>query len=105
MPTPRSISTLNRRSFFKSTAFGTAALAIPGFTLLGVVKPVSAQTRPSLNSGDIAVLKSGMALSGVDHRKDAYATHVWNVGIATLCRKSENTTQTRLAGPHTIAWK
>jgi hypothetical protein len=32
MPTPPSISTLNRRSFFKSAAFGTAAPAIPGFT-------------------------------------------------------------------------
>jgi hypothetical protein len=33
MPSPRSISTLNRCSFFNSTAFGTAALALPGFTI------------------------------------------------------------------------
>ncbi len=50
-------STLNRRAFFKSTAIGAAALAIPGFTLLDGVEPALAGTKPTLNSGDLAVLK------------------------------------------------
>jgi hypothetical protein len=57
MNTPKAGSTLNRRSFFKSTAIGAAALAIPGFTLLDGAEPVFAGTKPTLNSGDIAVLK------------------------------------------------
>ena len=50
-------STLNRRAFFKSTAIGAAALAIPGFTLLDGVEPAFAGTKPTLNSSDVAVLK------------------------------------------------
>lgn len=47
----------------------------------------------------------GCPFSDVDHRKNAYATHVWNVGIATLCRNVEDATQTRPRGPRTIPSK
>lgn len=57
MNIPKEGSTLNRRAFFKSTAIGPVALAIPGFTLLDGVVPVFAGTKPTINSSDVAVLK------------------------------------------------
>ena len=47
----------SRRSFFKSTAAGAAALAIPGFTLLKNGEPVFAGSKPTLNDNDVAVLQ------------------------------------------------
>src|SRR5215470_621623 len=57
MNVPITGSTLSRRLFFKNTAVGAAALAIPGFTLIGGVEPAFAGPPPKLNRSDIAVLK------------------------------------------------
>src|SRR5271156_6884118 len=57
MHSPKVESTLNRRSFFKSTAVGAAALAIPGFALFDSAKPAFAGSAPTLTPGDVAVLK------------------------------------------------
>lgn len=57
MNAPITGSALSRRLFFKSTAVGAAALAIPGFTLIGGAEPVFAGPPPTLNNGDLAVLK------------------------------------------------
>ena len=105
MPGPRSISTLNRRSSFKSTASERQHSPSQVSHSLSVVKPLSAQARPSLNSTDIARVNIGRWLFSVADYQKAEALHVWSVGIATLCRKPENTTQTRLPEPHTITSK
>ena len=55
MNNPEAWSAQNRRSFFKSTAVGAAALAIPGFTLIDGMPAFAGITTP-LNSGDVAVL-------------------------------------------------
>ena len=56
MNSPKAGSAQNRRSFFKSTAVGAAALAIPGFTLIDGM-PAFAGITTRLNTGDVAVLK------------------------------------------------
>src|SRR5208282_5955006 len=56
MESKKTDSRQDRRSFFKSTAIGAAALAIPGFTLLNG-KPLFADGTPTLSSGDVAVLQ------------------------------------------------
>src|SRR5271156_3349251 len=56
MNSSKPTSTSSRRSFFKTTAVGAAALAIPGFKLLNG-EPVFAGSTPTLSSGDVAVLQ------------------------------------------------
>src|SRR5216683_8267690 len=50
------VSTQSRRSFFKMTAAG-AAIAIPGFALMNRTEIAFAESKPSLNDGDVAVLQ------------------------------------------------
>ena len=47
----------SRRSFFKTSAVGAAALAVPGFALFNGAKPAFAGTAPTLTPGEVAVLK------------------------------------------------
>src|SRR6267154_4140134 len=50
------VSTQRRRSFLKMTAAG-AAIAIPGFALMTGTEIAFAESRPSLNDSDVAVLQ------------------------------------------------
>jgi hypothetical protein len=56
MNSSNSVSTQSRRSFFKMTAAG-ATMAIPGFALVNGTKIAFAESMPSLNDGDVAVLQ------------------------------------------------
>ena len=57
MSSEKVVFTQSRRSFFKTSAAGAAALAMPGFALFDGAKPAFAGTAPTLNPGDVAVLK------------------------------------------------
>jgi hypothetical protein len=56
MSSSSTVSTQNRRSFFKTTARG-AAVAIPGFALMNGTEIAFAGPKPSLNDSDVAVLQ------------------------------------------------
>src|SRR5258708_9627615 len=56
MSSSSTVSTRSRRSFFKMTATG-AAMAIPGFALMNGTEIAFAESRPSLNDSDVAVLQ------------------------------------------------
>jgi hypothetical protein len=56
MSSSSTVSTQSRRSFFKMTAAG-AAIAIPGFALMNGTEIAFAESKPSLNDSDVAVLQ------------------------------------------------
>src|SRR5216684_2613309 len=56
MSSSSTVSIQNRRSFFKMTAAG-AAIAIPGFALMNGTEIAFAESKPSLNDSDAAVLQ------------------------------------------------
>jgi Ferritin-like domain len=56
MSSPRTVPTQSRRSFFKLTAAG-AAIAIPGVALMSETEFAFAESKPSLNDGDVAILQ------------------------------------------------
>src|SRR5258707_1487829 len=65
MSSSSTVSTQSRRSFFKMTAAG-AAIAIPGFALMKGTEIAFAESRPSLNDSDVAVLQFLAAAELVD---------------------------------------
>ena len=56
MNSSSTVSTQSRRSFFKMTAAG-GAIAIPGFALMNGTEIAFAESKPSLNDSDVAVLQ------------------------------------------------
>jgi hypothetical protein len=85
-----------------SFTIGTAALAIPGFKPLGVVRPVSAQAKPWLNTRGIASAKvGGMPFSGVDYPKSRCDARLQRRNSDTLSESGEcNTTSSGTSHHH-----